>query len=265
MIIMCGRVNIFGFVILEMAKKFNYKIIILSVVLGLLVWVIDAIVDVIFFYEGRGFWELLIFDIPPVESYIRFMIMVSFVIFGIVMGGMWGKVESAKGQLEISNEQLEARNRDFQANEEQLNKINYDLNERIKELNCLYGMVDLVEKHDISLEGIFEGLLDLIPPSWQYPEITCARLKFAGVEYKTSNFVESPWVQSADILVGGEKRGFLEVFYEAERPAIYEGPFLREERDLLDALAERLGRVIEREQTNEAGPAKAGNLYFDKK
>jgi len=51
-----------------------------------------------------------------------------------------------------------------------------ELDERVKELNCLYGISNLVEKPDISLEEIFQGVVDLIPPSWQYPEITCSRM-----------------------------------------------------------------------------------------
>ena len=50
------------------------------------------------------------------------------------------------------------------------------LGERVKELNCLYGISKLVEEPDISLEEVAQGVVSLIPLSWQYPEITCARM-----------------------------------------------------------------------------------------
>jgi PAS domain S-box-containing protein len=127
-----------------------------------------------------------------------------------------------------------------------------DLNQRVKELNCLYAISDLVEKEDISLEDIFRGIVVLIPPAWQYPEITCARIILEDQEFKTDNFEETIWKQGGDITVYDEPRGTLEVCYLEERPGHEEGPFTKEERDLLNAIRERLGRIIERKQTGYA-------------
>jgi PAS domain S-box-containing protein len=127
-----------------------------------------------------------------------------------------------------------------------------DLNERVKELNCLYAISDLVEKEDISLEDIFQGMVDLIPPAWQYPETTCARIILEDQEFKTDNFEETIWKQRGDIIVYDEPRGTLEVCCLEERPGHEEGPFTKEERDLLNAIRERLGRIIERKQTRHA-------------
>ena len=54
-----------------------------------------------------------------------------------------------------------------------LQKRTHDLTQRIKELNCLYGISALREKPGTTLEEILQGVADLIPPSWQYPEVTC--------------------------------------------------------------------------------------------
>ena len=135
--------------------------------------------------------------------------------------------------------------------EEGLRERTHDLGERIKELNCLYGISNLVEKPDISLEEIFQGLVYLIPPSWQYPEITCSRIILEDKEYKTENFKETNWKQSSEILVHGKRMGVLEVCYLEERPEIDEGPFLKEERYMIDAVAKRLRRVLERKQAEE--------------
>ena len=126
------------------------------------------------------------------------------------------------------------------------------LRERVKELNCLYSISGLVEKPDISLDEIFQGVVDIIPPSLQYPKVTCSRILLNGKEYKTENFKETNWKQTNGIFVLGELAGSLEVCYLEEKPEIDEGPFLKEERSLINAIAEQLGRIVESVQTQEA-------------
>jgi PAS domain S-box-containing protein len=127
-------------------------------------------------------------------------------------------------------------------------KLTQDINERMKELNCLYGISKLVEAPGISLEEILEKTVCLIPAGWQYPGIACARIVFEGKEYKTDNFKPSKWTQSADIKLQGQKVGTVEVCYMEERPQSDEGPFLGDERDLIDAIGERLGHITERKR-----------------
>ena len=135
--------------------------------------------------------------------------------------------------------------------EEKLQKWTHDLGERVKELNCLYGISDLVQKEGVSLEKILEGTVNLIPPSWQYPEITCARITLEDQGFKTDNFRETAWKQTSDIVAHGRRVGTLEVCYLEERPESEEGPFLKEERNLINAIAERLGRIVEYKQAEE--------------
>jgi signal transduction histidine kinase len=128
----------------------------------------------------------------------------------------------------------------------------HQLGERVKELNCLYGISMLVEQPGITLEEIVQGTADLIPPSWQYPEVTCARIVLEDQESKTENFRETAWRQAADIRARGERIGSVEVCYLEERAESDEGPFLNEERSLINAIAERLGRTTERKWAEEA-------------
>lgn len=51
--------------------------------------------------------------------------------------------------------------------------------------------------------------------------------------------------------VHGRQAGTVEVHYLQERSQRDEGPFLKEERNLIEAIAERLGRVVERMQAEE--------------
>jgi PAS domain S-box-containing protein len=133
-----------------------------------------------------------------------------------------------------------------------LRKKTHDLGIRVKELNCLYGIANLVEQKDLSLEEILQGTVNLIPLSWQYPEITCARIILHGREWKTNNFRETVWKQSCDIKVHGEPSGVLEVYYREEKPEIDEGPFCTEERKLINAIAGRMGKIVERKQAENS-------------
>lgn len=135
--------------------------------------------------------------------------------------------------------------------EDELKKKTHDLGERVKELNCLYGISELIEKPGTKLEEIIQGIVELIPRSWQYPGITCSRIIFESEEYRTENYRGTDWKQSSDIFVHGEQVGAAEVYYLEEKPEIDEGPFLKEERSLINAIAERLGRITERKRAGE--------------
>ena len=124
-------------------------------------------------------------------------------------------------------------------------ELAHNLSERVKELNCLYGISRLFENGNVSIEEILRSVVELIPPAWQYPDITCARIKLDERDISTAIFRETPWCQSHSIMVNGKQFGTLQVCYLAEKPASDEGPFLKEERNLLRVIAERLGNAIE--------------------
>jgi len=125
-------------------------------------------------------------------------------------------------------------------------KVEIALRERIKELNCLYGMTQLAERYSDSIEDFLGELVDFLPPSWQYPEITCARISFKGKTFKSKGFQVTRWRQSSQIALYNETVGEVGVFYLKERPPADEGPFLHEERVLLDAIAHRIGATAMR-------------------
>jgi PAS domain S-box-containing protein len=126
------------------------------------------------------------------------------------------------------------------------------LGERLKELQCLLEISRLVERKGLSWEKLLLGIVELLPTAWRYQEIACARIILEGREFCTANFQESPWKQAREIAVDGISRGTVEVAYLEERPERDEGPFLREEGNLIGAVAERLGRIIERKGAEDA-------------
>ncbi len=135
--------------------------------------------------------------------------------------------------------------------DEKLRQRTHELGERVKELACLSGIGQLVAKTGANLDEILKETIDLISPSWQYPEITCARITFGGKEFKTNNFKTTEWKQSADINVNGCEKGSVEVYYLEKRPEAEEGPFLKEEADLINNIARMLSETAERKQAEE--------------
>lgn len=131
-------------------------------------------------------------------------------------------------------------------NETDPTKVGVALRERIKELNCLYGISQLAERYHDSIDDLLKSLVNFLPLSWQYPESTCSRIVFEGKTYKSRDFKVTRWRQSSQILMYNEPVGEVEIFYCEEQPASDEGPFLKEERILLDAVAERIGAIATR-------------------
>ncbi len=119
-----------------------------------------------------------------------------------------------------------------------------ELLERVKELNCLYGLTDIVKDKTLSMDEAIKKIIELIPPAWHYPDITCARITVDNQEYKNDNFKETKWSQISNIILDDKKIGILEVYYLEEKPQLDEGPFLIEERRLIDAISDLLGRYI---------------------
>jgi len=120
------------------------------------------------------------------------------------------------------------------------------LRERVKELSCLYAIARIAGEPGLSLGGILERIADLLPPAWQYPEIASGRIVLDDQPYSSRGFDSQGPRQSAPIWVNGERRGLVEVIYCEERPELDEGPFLTEERSLIDAVAGQVSLIIER-------------------
>lgn len=160
-----------------------------------------------------------------------------------------------KQQLSIENKRLNAdlvkeitTRKKTEAEREKFLEVS---GERVRELDCLYKLSKLAEKPNFSLEQIFQEAINLLPPAWQYPEVTCGRIMFGGKEFKTDNFKTTSWKLSADLEAYKKKVGVIEIYYVQKKPGSYEGPFLQEERNLIDTVAEQLSGVIERKKAEE--------------
>ncbi len=127
-----------------------------------------------------------------------------------------------------------------------LRASNWAKNERLKELTCLYYIDRLLADSDFTIHEIFQKVVDIVPSGWQYSEVSEARIIFEGEIYGSSS-LGSQWSQVAEIRVNDVVKGFLEVYYLEEKPEFDEGPFLLEERELVNTLAENIGKFVEKQ------------------
>ncbi|MBL6949394.1 MAG: GHKL domain-containing protein [Bacteroidales bacterium] len=130
-------------------------------------------------------------------------------------------------------------------------RIREELSERIKELTCLYEIAKIMVQINRPIDEIFHDILKLLPPAWQYPEITCGKIIFDSHSYSTRDIQSCADKQVANLVVAGKKRGSIEVIYLKEMPKLDEGPFLNEERSLINTIAENIGLIIERKEAAE--------------
>lgn len=134
----------------------------------------------------------------------------------------------------------------------EVKKVINALQERVKELNCIYRVEELLQDYDADQKKVLEGIISVIPAGWQYPEICEARIICKGVEFKTLGFVENLWVQSAKIYAKREVVGRIDVCYTKEMPQADEGPFTREERQLIESIADSIGHFIMHQELKQA-------------
>jgi signal transduction histidine kinase len=135
---------------------------------------------------------------------------------------------------------------------EELSRIAHAaLRERVKELTCLYEIAQFSAWPVRQLEEILVGIVEIVRRAWQYPEITSVRIILDAREYTTLDFREGAQRQSADIVVVGVLRGRIEVFYLEPKDELDEGPFLKEERNLLEAVAAQVASLVERREAEE--------------
>jgi PAS domain S-box-containing protein len=138
-------------------------------------------------------------------------------------------------------------------------KILHDLGERVKELTAMYGAMEILQQQK-TVPELLQDVVVILPDAWQYPEISAARITFGGTEYSTANFRETDWSQIAAFSTYDAMDGFVEVVYLDERPDEAEGPFLEEERDLIDSIAELLRSFLNR-KTAEKALVESEKLY----
>jgi len=138
---------------------------------------------------------------------------------------------------------------------QQRESLQIQLHERVKEQRCLYLVLQLTTDDHLSVAEVCSKVAEAVPPHLQYPDAAAARVRLGGDEHVSAGWRQPTAAIVAPIRVADRVVGEVEIAYLESRPdqAGGEGPFMREERDLLESIALHLARMLRHRET-------AGNL-----
>jgi PAS domain S-box-containing protein len=159
------------------------------------------------------------------------------------------QIEELRSHLEEAQEALHAI-QSGEAAAAGLRQVRDELRERVKELTALHGASRILQDDSKTIPEAMQAIVALIPPAMRYPEIAAARIILDDQEFTTPNFAISRRSLWSDWTVNGQ-RGIVEVYYLEQRPPQAIGPFLAEERILVNTLAEMLRAHLERKQAQD--------------
>jgi hypothetical protein len=108
--------------------------------------------------------------------------------------------------------------------------------ERLKELHAI-NQTNIIIAKGKSVSETLQEICDFLSKSWQYPKYAAARIVYEGEVYMSRQFKETGWSQREYFITIDNKKGSVEIFYLKELPRSAEGPFLKEERQLLKNIA----------------------------
>jgi PAS domain S-box-containing protein len=129
--------------------------------------------------------------------------------------------------------------------EELQQRLVHDLGERVKELTALHATGRVLNESGDPARTLGQ-VVALLPGAWQYPEIAAAHISVGDIDVKSEGFEPTPWLQRAEFETSDNRRGVIEVVYTEPRPDAGEGPFLAEERSLIESLAGMIRAYFER-------------------
>ena len=173
---------------------------------------------------------------------------------------------------QYKNEKLSSGSRDLQSDllkakkkqnelERKLAEKDFQIQERNKELGCVYQITRLINDPHNTTEYVLDKAINILSASYLYPEIACGRILYGDKEFKTDNFRETEWSQKQqiDLPKRGEKLA-VEIFYLKELPCIDNGPFLKEEENLLETVTIELATYLKRTRAEEETSQNAWQL-----
>ncbi|MEX2297587.1 MAG: ATP-binding protein [Dongiaceae bacterium] len=113
-------------------------------------------------------------------------------------------------------------------------------------LDCLYRAVELTTGDARPVDAICADIASLLPASLLHDDVAVARIVVDGREQRSASWQTPVAALRAPIRVDDRDFGFVEVGVNAARPdeSGGEGPFLREERALVNAVATHIARMI---------------------
>jgi hypothetical protein len=139
---------------------------------------------------------------------------------------------------------------DIIPSEEDVKRLIHERKERLKELACINATTQII-KEKKPIEETLNQITLLLPAAWQHPEFTSARITYDGNRYRSPKFRESEWYMEQTFETFDNKTGRIEVFYLKRFKTEDEGPFLKEERQLIDNLGSIIVNYLNSQEARE--------------
>lgn len=127
------------------------------------------------------------------------------------------------------------------------------LQERAKELRCLYAIDSVLSDRGQTPVTVFLRVLQEIPQGWSHPEYTGARIEYLGRSYVGPGFASDASTMSEPVCLWDLAVGRILVSVRKDPSAENEHLFLPEETELLRRIARRLREYLEWKQTELLG------------
>lgn len=129
-------------------------------------------------------------------------------------------------------------------------KLKAENKERLKELACINETTQIL-KQAKNMDEAMQKITQAIPRGMQYPEDTTARITYDGKVHTSVNFRGSQWALRQTFDTIDKRVGAIEIFYTRKHPDLDEGPFLKEERDLIDNLTSLIKGYLDGDIANK--------------
>jgi PAS domain S-box-containing protein len=175
-------------------------------------------------YMRRGNWTL---HVGYAAGYISHWTVYLLMLFGLLFSGLGAMFVYARTHEAIHLDLLVKRK-------------TRDLDDRVKELSTIYNVNEVLKDEWQNIDIALSRVVKLIPAGVRYPEMAAARITFNNHEYKTDNYIDTAFKIRAPLTFQDGRSGFIEIIYINEAPPESEGPFMKEERRMLDSLAETI-------------------------
>lgn len=202
------------------------KIILLSAIIGIAVWFLNAALDSIVFHAG-SFEKMLWSGLNEMQITHRFITVLCFVVFGIIISQTLSRLKSANEELFLKKEKL---------------------GKKIIILDCLFGLSKLDEIPELSIDEFFSGVIFLLKPT--IGKNINAIIRFEGKEYRVDEFDKSNTVETYSMYNSGNSNDVIELhLLEKENESL---DTRIDRQRLLSAIAERTGKIIERRRSKDA-------------
>lgn len=118
-----------------------------------------------------------------------------------------------------------------------------DLNDKNKELTCLYKVDDILSSHEYSLDDTFRWLTRVIPIGWRYSDLCKVRIECNGLVVSSELYRPTELKIQQDIVVEGEIIGNISVVYIKPVHAD-KGIFLPKELKLLSTISAKISSYV---------------------